>query len=220
MTKMTRQSMWTGLAAFALAVGLAPSATATVIADPAGDFLATYTGPQGADLDVTSLKIGMSGGNLNVHTVLNGNVGLTPGGFYVYGVNRGAGVAGFAALGLDRVLFDSVVIIRQDRSGTIVIGGVPTVIANFATFASNMIDFTIDPALLPSTGFTPDRYGWNLWPRAPGGGFANISDFAPNNATIAAVPELASWAMMLSGFALAGGILRRRPSHTRRVIAA
>ena len=36
--------------------------------------------------------------------------------------------------------------------------------------------------------------------------------FAPNSQSqlISAVPEPASWAMMLSGFALVGGIVRRR----------
>jgi hypothetical protein len=203
-------------AAFALAISFASPAAAGTIIDPAGDFLSTYTGPRNGDLDVTGLTVTLNpSGIFRVTTTLAGNVGLTPGAFYVYGVNRGAGTAGFASLGLNNVLFDRVIIVRQDA--TISAAGVGP-----AQFSGNTITFDIDGnnALMASTGFTLGQYGWNLWPRAAttSAGVAitgnpAISDFAPNNATIAAVPEPSSWALMLAGLGLTGWAMRRKPRH-------
>jgi hypothetical protein len=211
-----RQKACARAAALALAISFASPATAGTIIDPVGDFLSTYTGPQNGDLDVTGMTVTLNGsGIFRVTTTLAGNVGLTPGAFYVYGVNRGAGTAGFAALGLNNVLFDRVIIVRQDA--TISAAGVGS-----AQFSGNTITFDIDGnnALMASTGFTLGQYGWNLWPRAAttAAGVAitgnpAISDFAPNNATIAAVPEPSSWALMLAGLGLTGWAMRRKPRH-------
>jgi hypothetical protein len=193
-------------ASFALLASL-PASAATIV-DATGDFLPTYIGPQNGDLDVTGFSVTLNSGIFHVNTTLAAPVGTTPGAFYVYGVNRGSGTAGFAALGLNNVLFDQVIIVRQN-------GSISTIGAGTATFAGNTIDFDISSSLLPSTGFTPGQYGWNVWPRAATTaagvaitGSPAISDFAPNNATLAAVPEPATWAMMLIGFGAVGGAMR------------
>ncbi|MBC8104878.1 MAG: hypothetical protein H7Z41_20070, partial [Cytophagales bacterium] len=85
-------------------VNAAPAGAQAV--DPLGDFLPTYLGVQGGDLDVLSTGATYDGNNFLFTATLNGVVGTTTGGFYVWGVNRGTGTAGFSSLGLDGVLFD------------------------------------------------------------------------------------------------------------------
>ena len=79
-----------------------------------------------------------------------------------------------------------------------------------ATISGNDIKLAIPTALLHTTGFTPGHFGFNLWSRDGSAGLPSIADFAPNNATLSAVPEAAAWALMISGFGLAGATLRGR----------
>ena len=80
------------------------------------------------------------------------------------------------------------------------------------SLTGNQFIATVPLSLLPSTGFSPTNYGFNLWPRTGLGNNAQISDFAPDDAllTAAAVPEPSTWAMMLIGFGAVGLGLRRR----------
>ena len=83
-----------GLAA-ALAAGAlagASAAHADTVVDPAGDFLATYTGPLDGDLDVLSAGAVQNGTDVVLTATMNGDIGTTPGAVYVFGVNRGAGL--------------------------------------------------------------------------------------------------------------------------------
>lgn len=197
----------------ALVAILATPVAAVTRTDPAGDFLATYVGPHNGDLDVLKISESIIGTNFVVSSTLAGPIGTTPGTIYVWGVDRGAGTALFgASLGLDKVLFDAVVVLFPDLTGLAVLipGAATPLPAGSVTISGNTITGTIPIALLPSTGFTPEHYGFNLWPRLAGGPVANIADFAPDNATIHAVPEPASWALMIAGLALVGGSMRRR----------
>ncbi|MBV1691324.1 PEPxxWA-CTERM sorting domain-containing protein [Novosphingobium sp. G106] len=67
-------------------------------------------------------------------------------------------------------------------------------------------------ALLPATGADPLHFRFNIWPR--GGTPAElkqpISDFAPDNAVLASVPEASTWATMILGLGLVGAFLRAR----------
>jgi hypothetical protein len=225
---MSKIKLKCSVVAWSLALAICPlavaPAAASVITDPVGDFIPTFTGPANADLDVTGFRVDFSGTNFMVHTELAGNVGLTPGGIYVYGVNRGAGFANFAPIGHGGVKFDAVVIV--DPGGTI--GNIIFDIAANAVVGTisphihdNIIDFVMAASVMPSLGFAPDRWGWNLWPRSSPDPTddAVISDFAPDNSTLAAVPETGAWAMMLAGFGLLGAALRRTRKRLATILA-
>ncbi len=141
-----------------------------------------------------------------------GDVGSTPGGFYVWGVNRGAGTAGFAANGLPGILFDRVVILRPDGTGTV--AGVGPLPAGSVIIDDDTITATFAASFLLSTGFGKGQYTWNLWPRdgIAGTGFAQISDFAPDttNFVTAVVSEPTSLMLALAAAALCGATARRR----------
>lgn len=203
------------IATAALAGLLGTAAAATPTIDPAGDFLATYTGPQAGDLDVRSIDVLRNSTDFMLNANLGAAIGTTAGAFYVWGIDRGQGTARFGALA-PGVLFDSVLIIRPGgvsafadllnnaNSFNLALGAV--------SFNGGLLSVVVPIASLPSTGFAPADYRFNLWPRATGpAGIAAISDFAPDNGTVAAgVPEPASWALLIGGFGVVGTALRRR----------
>lgn len=216
-----RNAVWKSLS-FITALMLANSqAVATTIVDPTNDFPSSYTGPHDADLDVTLFGVTYDPvtAAFRFDATLAGAIDTTRPGFYVIGANTGTGLNNFASIGAPGVIFNQAIVIQ--KSGATTIGGVavagsPTTIngSSFTTF--------IPLSLLPSTGFSAINYGFNLWPRtaAPGIlGTAAISDFAPNNSTISAVPEPAAWSIMLLGFGLVGAGLRFRRRPTARRIA-
>jgi PEP-CTERM motif len=206
-----------------LALAAAP-AHAALIVDPAGDFLPTYTGPQGGDLDVLTAEPILKGTQLTLTATLNGAVGTSAGGVYVWGVNRGGGVPIFQSntppIGAG-VLFDSVVVLNTDGTGAVVLI-FPTLVQTLlppgsVTIDGNTITGVLDiTAFLPNNGTTFANYGYNLWPRngldVPNSG--QVADFAPDASTVpATIPEPATWAMMIAGFGLIGLMARRRHAH-------
>ena len=201
-----RRVLLAGAALMALAV----AAPAHAVTDPVGDFLPTYVGPQDADLDVTEFLVTFNSVDnvFNITATMAGDIDPSTQGLYAIGVNTGTGVIQpFANIGNPNVVFNQVVAVF--KNGDAFLG------AN--QLSANIVDdhFTISVplALLPSTGFAPTEYGWNIWPRLalPPSGNDVISDFAPNNATMtASIPEPAAWALMIGGFAFVGGLLRRR----------
>lgn len=200
------------LLAFAGLIAAAP-ATAAPFVDPAGDFLASYTGPQGADLDVLVSEVFLDDGVFNFTATLGGAIGTTPGGFYVFGIDRGQGTARFGALA-PGVLFDAVVVVNNDGTGIArdLLAGVTTVLDPAAiSFAGNSLSALVGAGALPGTGFAAADFTYNLWPRSAGAGNGTISDFAPDNSNdgITAVPEPASWALLIAGFAMVGASARR-----------
>lgn len=186
------------------------------ITDTQGDFLATFGGSHAStDLDVLAATVLYNAGTdtFTLKATLDGNVGSTATGLYVWGVNRGAGTAGFAnSLGLNGVRFDRVILLNPNGTGTV--AGAGALPAGSVVVSGHTITATVSGALLPSTGFTNKLdYTFNLWPRDTAfAGVSAISDFAPNNAnfTAAPVPEPASMALMLAGLAAVGGIAARR----------
>ena len=174
-------------AALALVLSAA-NARATTTTDAMNDFLPTFTGPHGADLDVLSTTATLVGTNLVLNATLAGAVGTTPGGLYVWGIDRGMGAstANFGSLGLSNIIFDSVVIVNPDGTGTVVLlspSQVATPLAAGAiSIAANQFTVTVPLSMLPSTGFTAANYTQNLWPRYGGLTMdSQISDFAPDD---------------------------------------
>ena len=198
------------LLAGAALLALAAAAPATAAVDPTGDFLPTYVGPHDADLDVIEFQVAFNAVDnvFNIRGTLAGDIDASKPGLYAIGVNTGTGVIQpFADIGNPNVIFNQVVAVT--KTGASVLG------ANLLTadIVDNVFTISVPLALLPSTGFAPTEYGWNLWPRLlpPPSGNDVISDFAPDNATMtASIPEPATWALMIGGFAVAGGALRRR----------
>jgi len=216
-----RATGWALGLASALAFGLATPAHAVSFNDAAGDWLGTYAGSRAGDLDVLSAFV-----TYNPSTdvfvfsgTMNADIGTTPTGFFVWGVNRGAGTAGFAANGLPNVLFDAVVVFNPDGSGRVTGNNPITFAPGTATIVGSTIIGRVSGANLPSTGFAKVDYTWNLWPRdGAAAGFAAISDFAPNNTNLgvtvlAAVPEPTTLALFAAGLGAVGlvGVVRRRP---------
>lgn len=196
------------LLAAGAALALAAAAPAHAVTDPTGDFLPTFVGPNDADLDVIEFLVAFDvvDSVFNLRGTLAGDIDPSRAGLYAIGVNTGAGaIAPFADIGAPNVIFDQVIAVQ--KSGVVNVG--PNVLA--AEVFDNVFTVAVPLALLPSTGFAPRDYGFNLWPRIDLGPNNLVSDFAPDNATITAtIPEPAAWALMIAGFGLAGGFLRRR----------
>ena len=79
---------------------LADRCVPAVIADPVGDFLPGYTGPQDPGLDVVTHEVDYLSdqGRLVFHGEMAGPIAATQsiGGLYIIGVDRGLGTARFA----------------------------------------------------------------------------------------------------------------------------
>ena len=207
--------------AFAVATLTAAGlAHAIGVTDAPHDYVAGYTGSKAGDLDVIGsfVTYNVANDSFVFSGTMDADIGSSPAGLYVWGINRGTGTANFAANGVGGVLFDSVVIFNADGSGsvrTLGAGGSATSFAagTAAAFGSTIIG-KISGALLPSKGYAKTAYTWNLWPRdgTLPAGFGQISDFAPDNSNlpvtvIGSVPEPTSLALFALG--LAGLGLRR-----------
>jgi len=203
----------------ALALGLPLTSQALDgITDHQGDFLATFAGSSAStDLDVLAASV-FYNPTTDIFTLtatMDGAIGSTATGFYVWGVNRGAGTAGFASIGINGVRFDRVVILRPDGTGTV--AGVGNLPGGSISISGNTITGVVSGSMLASTGFANKLdYTWNLWPRDGAfAGNAAISDFAPDNAnfTATSVPEPGTAVLGVLGL---GALLawRRRQSNS------
>jgi hypothetical protein len=184
-------------------------ARGSVIIDPAGDFLPTYTGPRNPGLDVVRADGYFDGSSFYLFAILSGPAAnAPPGSSFVWGINTGAGrlsfINGNPSVG-QGVFFDSVFLIRPD--------GTTNNPAVTGFINGNEIGIVVPLALVPSTGAAPENFTWNLWPRS-GGGNAAISDFAPN-ASMAPFtsPEPSTvLTFAVGGLLLFGGWRCRRPA--------
>lgn len=212
-------------AAFVLAACLpfaSHAATPPVAVDAIGDFLATYTGPKNADLDVVS-ALAFFDADTSVFSftaTMAGHLGQTAGATYVWGIDRGAGIPGLAAVA-PGVLFDSVLFVDASGNGGFVdiFSGAFSPVSG-AQVAGRTISVDISAAAMAPTTFTglaPSQYTWNLWPRNvfDASNDATISDFAPDNSnlgviTVSAVPEPATWMALAAGLPLLAARARRQ----------
>jgi hypothetical protein len=223
------RSLYRAGAAFALLVSATTASAA--VSDPAGDFLATYTGSQDADLDILSGDVAFDGTSFLFTATVAGQIDATPGQLYAWGIDRGAGTPRIDLLRdpdiAPGILFDAVVVMLPNGTLTVVtipLMGAPT-FTNFVggtTVAGDTLSATVPLSSLFSTGFAPEDYTFGLWSRmrinpTVDGTNNEIADFLTGSGTLNArvVPEPATWLTMLLGFGLVGGVIRsarkRRP---------
>jgi hypothetical protein len=206
-----------------LPIIISSPALATTVTDPVGDILPSFVGTGSPDLDVTSFSVDLdsSATTFSLAAVLAGDINSALAGFYVIGVDTGAGaIAPFAGIGEPNVRFDQVIIVQ--KNGTATLGGNSLDVL----LSGNQFTVSVPVALLPSTGATPANYGFNVWLRegATVTGNSQITDFAPDNALLSAhgivhaVPEPATWLTMLLGFGFVGGALRFRRNQSTNAI--
>ena len=195
----------------AAAMALAAAAPASAATDVVGDFLPTFVGDHDLDLDVTDFRVTFDDAAdvFHLRATFAGDIDPSRPGLYAIGVNTGSAVSPgpFADIGNPNVIFNRVIAVQKTGVATLIGGGGP--------LAANVFDnvFTLDVPLghFGATTFQPLEFGWNLWPRNGLGANNQISDFAPDNATLtASIPEPSTWALLIGGFGLAGGALRRR----------
>lgn len=215
-------------AAAACSAALLVTGTAAAAPDPAGDFLATFTGASSGQLDFTEASARFDGTKFDLSLTLAAAPTGSPNVLHVWGINRGAGTARLNAMfdpDLDpSVKWDALAVLFGDGTLRVVTFpqmGPPTItpFAGGAVVSGNSISASVPLMLLPGRGFAPTSYTFQLWSRLRvnpmvDGTNNEIADFGPR--LFAAVPEPASWAMMIAGFGMAGWATRRRnaqPAH-------
>jgi hypothetical protein len=184
----------------ALAAVLAGSpALADTVTSTTG-FLPTYTGPKNGDVEIASASATISGGNLVLSATADAPIGTTPGAVYVWGINTvGASApAPFATEGFGNVLFNNDVVASMGAKGV--------------TVSGDTITDVIAISSLKDVALNPLQFGISLWP-VVGSGFSAFSEFVPGNGTFtpslaSAVPEPASWILMIVGFGAVGAGMR------------
>lgn len=200
------------LSALALAAILAAPAHAVTVSDPSGDLLTSFGGDKlnSPYLDILSFSVEKEGDDFLISATMAGEIG-GKGGAYVLGVDRGGGAARprvFATIGQPNVIFDQAFVVRDN--GDVFLGALKK-------FTFSIVDdpqthtgrFSGRISGLQSTGFAPRDFQFSLWSQKPTiAGLARNADFAPENSTIAGVPEPATWALMLMGFGLTGALAR------------
>jgi hypothetical protein len=203
--------------ALCLALIGSAAASAATVTDPANDFLPTFSGPHNGDLDVLSANVTLNGSDFDFTATLNGPIGETPGAVYVFGLDRGKGTPKFANIGNPDVIFDSTFVIKNTGGGVVndLISKTKTSITDI-TFSGATLNAVVPLSDLPSEGFSPNQYTFNLWPEAGAANSGNteISDFAPNNSmarvSVSTAPEPGTMALFSLAGAAAIGLLRRR----------
>lgn len=170
-------------------------AVPAVIADPAGDFLSTYTGTQDPGLDVVAHEVDYleDQERMVFSGRMAGSVAATQavGGLYLFGVDRGQGTPRFLStppappvIG-PNVVWDSVLRINPNGTGNFnnLLAGVNTPL-NPADIHINGDEFTASvPLTLLTPGATrpPQEWTYNLWPRNGLGQNVQVSDLAPDD---------------------------------------
>ena len=192
------------IAAVAVAALGAGAANATTFRDSTGDFLPTFVGSHDADLDITSFAVDFDAAAsvFDVAATFVGKIDTQKVGSYVLGIDTGAGAKNFASINNPGVVFDQTASIQKSGAAQI---GADTLDSSLDADGHGF-SFILPTRFLTSTGFSPQDFQFSLWSKNA----SSIADFAPNNDTMRAVPEPASWAMMILGFGMVGAMMRIR----------
>lgn len=182
-------------------------AAATPVIDATGDFLSSFVGTKGADLDVKTAELRYDGSLFSFSTTLNGPIGTTQGALYVLGLDRGKGTARFGTTFAPGILFDEVIIVPAAGAASVrdLITNQTTVLASDAiSIIGDTLNFRFSTSQATTQGFSPVDYTWAFWPRNGLGSNSQISDFAPDSAnarvTVVNVPEPTTFALLGLGF--------------------
>jgi hypothetical protein len=182
----------TFLAVGLLVAGSVGSARADEIADPVGDFLPTYTGPQDPGLDVVAHEVTLLGDRIIFFGRMAGPIAPTQaiGGLYLTGLDRGRGTPRFRAstppIG-PNVLWDLIVRINPDGSGLVnnqAAGAVTPLNRGDISIHGNEFTASVPLSLLlPAATRPPQEWTYNLWPRngIVVGQNQHVSDLAPDD---------------------------------------
>ena len=232
------------LAAAALSLG-SEAAHAATVTDPAKDILATFHSGAGpfhpGNVDITSFGVNFDAAtqDFSITSGFGGDVDSDNATIFVIGVNTGSatnhpfGPSDTAPLvdpdpqdlnravdlGGNAISFNRTFIVHQD--GSVSTSGTGPSLANArADINGDTFRVAIPLSDFPAAakGFLPQDFSFNLWTRNGLGDNHQVADFALADRMLTvggAVPEPASWALMIGGLGLTGAALRRQRALSR-----
>jgi hypothetical protein len=230
------------------AVRAAPLLPVGPVTDPSGDLrtfdptsASSYAGPPNPALDVVSVNVILNPA-LNTLTFTQTMAGPISGlidpstgallGSYSWGINHGYSSSNFAELNLPNVLFDAVLTLNPNGTGSYRGAQAPagSVTVHGDTLTAVLPVSFLAPPPQPANAQGPlldvTQWSYDLWPRSSitttgatlGFGDAQIADFAPNanDFTAQAVPEPSSVLVLAAGI-FGVGLLAWRSRRSARL---
>jgi hypothetical protein len=175
------------------AVNAAPAPLPFAFTAPVGAFYKDYTGPQRPAIDAVAADGAFVTATQTIllRAKMAGPVFDGGPNYYVWGFDRGGAAANAAPFPDEpAVKFNAVLLVTADPANGAaltasinLLAGAPAQPVTATLTAADTLQVSFAASLLPSTGFTPDKYTWNLWPRSGVGGTpaAQIASFIPED---------------------------------------